>query len=59
MLKKKIHSKDCSCSWCGNAHDSGLRFGLNLPKVYAWNSWFVIKYWPKHYIRFNLPFLGK
>lgn len=41
------------------ALDKGLHFGLNIPKVIAWNSWFVIKYWHNRYVSFTLPFLRK
>lgn len=46
----------CTCSYCGNSYDKGEHYGLNIPK--AWrdaNSWFVLKVWPRVYIRFTLP----
>lgn len=36
-----------------------LHYGLNIPgQWYAWNSWYVIKYWPGRYIRWTNHWFG-
>lgn len=48
--------RNCTCSYCHGSHR--MKWGLNVPKQKAFNSWFVIKYGPGKYFRFTLPFLG-
>lgn len=50
MMLNDKHDKECNCSYCATP---GLHYGLNVPKVKAWNSWWVIKYWPGRYFRFT------
>lgn len=58
LIWKETHSKSCNCTYCEGV--SRLHFGLNVPKDWkAWNSWYVVKYWPKHYIRWTHRFLRK
>lgn len=50
------HEKGCSCSYCGNAYDKGLRYGLNIPPdAFAYNSWWTVKFWPRTYVRWTRP----
>lgn len=60
MMLFERHDQTCSCSYCGNSYDRGLRFGLNIPKDWtAWNSWWTVKVWPKIYLRFTRPRMAK
>lgn len=46
------HTKNCTCSYCKG--DAKLHYGLNIPRDWkAWNSWWIIKYWPRCYFRFT------
>ena len=56
----EIHEKKCTCSYCYAQDfpfiDMGkpLHYGLNIPP--HWNgptAWYVIKYGPRHYIRWT------
>ncbi len=39
---KENHVAQCTCSYCGNSYDKGLKLGLNLPTQWrASNAWFV------------------
>ena len=50
MILHDIHKADCTCSYCCGRYR--LRLGLNIPKDWAApNSWYVVQYWPKRYIR--------
>jgi hypothetical protein len=51
----EIHKKDCNCSYCKGKYK--LSYGLNIPKNKSCNSWWIIKYKNKHYLRFTLTFL--
>jgi hypothetical protein len=58
VISLDIHDRNCNCSYCGNGHDKGLHYGLNIPPDWkAWNSWWVIKFWPKRYFRWTNSFL--
>lgn len=68
MILHEIHTKEksrdwnddwtnCHCSYCCGPNK--LHYGLNIPIVKKWNSWWVIKYWKNNYLRFTLPFLKK
>ena len=50
-----VHARGCSCTYCtGNGIDKGLHYGLNIPPDWrAFNSWFVVKFWPGCYWRFT------
>jgi len=45
----------CNCSYCEGK--TKLHYGLNIPECKKWNSWWVIKYWDKRYIRWTNSFL--
>ena len=45
-----IHAKTCTCSYC----TWQMRYGLNVPQNWrAWNSWYVVKFGPRHYMRWT------
>lgn len=46
----------CHCSYCKG--DNKIHYGLNAPADWkAWNSWWVIKYWDRRYIRWTNSWL--
>jgi len=50
------HQLDCTCSYCKG--ESQMRYGLNVPLLWkAWNSWWVVKLWPRRYFRWTNPWL--
>jgi len=49
------HIINCCCSYCKG--DSKLHYGLNIPKCRKWNSWWVLKYYKRRYIRVAFTFL--
>ena len=50
------HKSGCTCSYCHGDH--ALKWGLNIPKDWkAWQSWWVIKYWPNRYFRWGNTWL--
>ena len=54
MISIDIHRKNCGCSYCTGAlqHGEKMRYGLNIPPAWnEWNSWYVIKFGPRHYFR--------
>jgi hypothetical protein len=51
----ETHELKCKCSYCyGNNKE---HYGLNIPKNKSWNSWWVIKYWDRRYIRWTNSWL--
>jgi len=42
----------CTCSYCEGRNK--LHYGLNIPDHWkGWNSWYIIKYWDRRYIRWT------
>jgi hypothetical protein len=55
----EIHEEECTCSYCKGSNTK-LHYGLNIPKSYnKANSWWVIKYNKRHYIRWTNTWLLK
>jgi hypothetical protein len=55
-----VHDKQCACTYCCGkwAHGRKIRYGLNVPPAWkAWNSWYVIKFGPRHYFRWTNSWL--
>ena len=47
-----IHVKGCNCSYCGDGYLKPKHYGLNIqPDWRAHNSWYVVKFGPRHYWR--------
>ena len=46
------HVRSCRCSYCmGKCR---LHYGLNIPPAWRkWNAWYVIKFWPRSYLRWT------
>ena len=50
------HPKRCTCSYCVGR--DRLHYGLNIPPDWwAFNAWYIIKPWPRVYIRWTHPWL--
>ncbi len=50
----EVHEVCCTCSYC----HWQMHYGLNIPKRWKeWNSWFVIKFGPRHYVRWTNSWL--
>jgi len=49
--KNSINGKEpCKCSYCKDwGGGMKIHYGLNIPKIKS--GWWVIKYWPKRYLR--------
>ena len=46
------HGKRCPCLYCKG--DYKIHYGLNIPSNWkAWNSWYVIKIFPRIYLRWT------
>ena len=46
------HEKKCTCSYCIGEHK--IHYGLNIPPDWSgWNSWYVIKLFPRRYFRWT------
>jgi hypothetical protein len=55
-----VHEKKCGCSYCSDIWSRGrkMRYGLNIPPAWKeWNSWYVIKFGPRHYFRWTNSWL--
>lgn len=51
-----IHEKQCNCSYCSG--DNKMHYGLNIPTAWRyWNSWWVVKFGPRHYFRWTNTFI--
>ena len=56
----EVHKKDCTCSYCAPFnYKRKIHYGLNLPEDRRWNSWRVLKYFNRRYIRWTNAFLKK
>jgi hypothetical protein len=58
-ILNELHETGCTCSYCdARIMGKAMRYGMNIPPDWSsWNSWYVIKYAPRRYLRFTLSFL--
>ena len=48
----ETHTEGCTCSYCTGEHK--IHYGLNIPPNWSgWNSWYIIKVFPRKYIRWT------
>jgi hypothetical protein len=58
VITIEAHDRSCTCSYCVGDHR--MHYGLNIPRAWkAWNSWWVIKFWPGWYIRWTNGWLRR